>query len=1630
MLKAWKRFTALTCAAALVLGGMTFGTEPLVAKAAGTNLLVDGDLGDDDGEAFWSDGVWQTGNIDWAVTDSVDHNQYAGNGTTKGLAINYIADGTVDFYQTIASLEAGSYTLTGYIKAASGLKVYYGDASSVSDNLLDSGLTNEFQQFTYQFTLAEAVTNYVVGFQVTGSSGAWVCLDTLSLTNDADQGPTEDEQKATAMESLSELIADCSALIESEYNATTWSALATALSGAQAITTDNTLDEINAAISNLETAKAGLLSADIVYFDDFEDGDLSDWDIVWPAQAVTSEIKSGHDGKVWNVYSATAQTITMSKQVALSAGNYKAYVETDGEKVTGTISISDGNNSQTANLVVSGWDNYQSATTGALNLSQDATVTVTIYGDIQAGGYFDIDNVRILSVAADAEATEKAETLTTLNSLITECKALSSSNYNVNTWATLQSAITAAEAVVADSANKTLAEVNSALTALQTAKAGLTESGVAYLADMENGIPSGWTATWSVSAATSQTETGQGNNTSTVWNIWSASAQTLTLTKTFNLSAGNYKAYMETAGGSVTGSITISDGTNRESADMVVNAWNDYQPATTGVLSLSQDATVTVTILGDLQADGYFKMDNIKILQLSDEEILAEKTTALEALNTLITECKALNSADWKAESFATLTTKLTEAETFYASANANLSATTLEAITTMTTALQAAKDALVSASIVDAEIYVDKLDLDEDFIKGVDISSFVVEKQSGVVYRDFDGNVLDDAGFFNLLKEAGVNWVRIRVWNNPYDANGNGYGGGNNDIEKAKNMGKLATDAGLKVLIDFHYSDFWADPAAQDAPKAWEEYSLSEKETAVYNFTLDSLTSLHNAGVDVRMVQVGNETNNGICGESSSNWANMATIFNAGSSAVRAYEESVFGAGTEDGSEVLVALHFTEPQSGNQATFASNLESNGVDYDVFATSYYPFWHGTLENLQNVLSSIASSYDKKVMVAETSYAYTYEDGDGHENNVRADQANSLALNYNISIQGQADSLTDIMKTMSNTTNGIGMFYWEPAWIPVQVYDKDASNAAEILASNKAKWEQFGSGWAASYSAEYDAENAGRYYGGSSWDNQALFDHNGNPHDSLNVFKYVATGATTTKRLDNVKSSAVEFDYGQTISLPSTVTGIYNDGSEAEVSVTWNADQVVAIKEIGTYTVKGVAGGLEAICNVEVLPVNLLKNGGFEDGIGDGNGWILNIGDNNGDLLKIDTENVKRGVNSFKFDAWNETVTGVTLTQTVTNLPAGTYACFMNVDGQGEADSYTITISAKGDTEAGTDSAELLGWLVWDKAQVNNIELAEGGDITITISITTTALQTWGNVDEVYLYEVVEPAEDDSDDNSGEDAGKDEDVKDEDVKDEDVNVEEDSAEEDNEDDFVAGESTTIVWEDVQSSVADKVNEIVNSNVVGNTNMDFISSGETKVPTSLLDTIKGTGVTLAFHSGNGVALSISGQNLRNVNLSRLENVDLTVDNNAKNIPENVVASKDGDSKRQIAVKDTGVFPVHVNIHVGVGAENAGKYANLYRYNSLNGRLEYCGSFQVNVEGQSMFALRRGGDFLLTITTYRPVETGVFSDGQYVIQSGDTLSTIAARHRIPVIELFRKNPQLSDVNIIVAGQRLNLN
>ena len=397
-----------------------------------------------------------------------------------------------------------------------------------------------------------------------------------------------------------------------------------------------------------------------------------------------------------------------------------------------------------------------------------------------------------------------------------------------------------------------------------------------------------------------------------------------------------------------------------------------------------------------------------------------------------------------------------------------------------------------------DGDIYVEPIAFNNpDFIRGMDVSSVLSLEASGVTFSDQNGVRQD---IFKLLADSGVNYIRVRAWNDPFDGEGRGYGGGNCGVDTARRIGARAAVYGMKLLVDFHYSDFWADPGKQKAPKAWSGMSLREKKKALYDYTFDSIKEISDAGADIGMVQIGNETNSGIAGEYSRE--NTAELFRSGIKAVRDFDGSV-----------LTAVHFTNPEkTAYIKSFADYLNEYRVDYDVFAVSYYPYWHGSLDNLTGVLSYAADTYGKYVMVAETSYANTLEDSDGHPNTVsRWNNNTGDDLLWDFTPQGQAEELRAVMSAVNAVGDrGLGVFYWEGAWITVGDVTGLSGGAYEArLSANRELWESLGSGWAASYSVEYDPDDAGKWYGGSAVDNQAFFDPSGRALPSLKVFSMVA-----------------------------------------------------------------------------------------------------------------------------------------------------------------------------------------------------------------------------------------------------------------------------------------------------------------------------------------------------------------------------------------------------------------------------------------------------------------------------------------------------------------------------------------
>ena len=614
------------------------------------------------------------------------------------------------------------------------------------------------------------------------------------------------------------------------------------------------------------------------------------------------------------------------------------------------------------------------------------------------------------------------------------------------------------------------------------------------------------------------------------------------------------------------------------------------------------------------------------------------------------------------------------------------------------------------------SDLYVRKAEhLPEDFFLGMDVSSVLSLEASGVRYRDTDGTEKD---LFALLSENGVNLIRVRVWNDPFDSDGNGYGGGNNNIEAAVEIGRRAAAYGLPLLVDFHYSDFWADPSKQQTPKAWEGMDIKAKAEALYTYTADCLSRLKAEGIRVSMVQLGNETNGRMCGERI--WMNIVHhLMKAGSRAVR-----------EVYPDALVAVHFTNPESADtMLNYASKLAYYDLDYDVFGTSYYPYWHGTLDNLRQVLGEIAETYGKKVMVMETSYAYTLEDGDFSGNTIG--EGGGYEKYWPVTVQGQSNALQDVVRTVQEA-GGIGVCWWEGAWIPV---------GTESFEENSRLWETYGSGWASSFAGSYDPADAGKYYGGCACENQAMFDFEGRALPSLATFRLLRTGQEVEVRPDAIDDPVLTCDLAGEIVLPETVSAVMNDGSRIELPVTWEAVDTAAMKASGPaeYTVQGVAEGMPATLLIRMVNFNYLINGDFE---GEDTGeWVT---DNFGGTEQLYIEEKKSdsldGTKHYHFYSAAKDQVGFRLEQTVDNLPAGTYRFDVSIMGGDAGDYESYAYIKKGDEVSAECGLQITAWNAWHEGACET-EVEEGGSLTVGVYVRCGGAGAWGKIDGATLTRV-------------------------------------------------------------------------------------------------------------------------------------------------------------------------------------------------------------------------------------------------------------------------------------------------
>lgn len=360
-------------------------------------------------------------------------------------------------------------------------------------------------------------------------------------------------------------------------------------------------------------------------------------------------------------------------------------------------------------------------------------------------------------------------------------------------------------------------------------------------------------------------------------------------------------------------------------------------------------------------------------------------------------------------------------------------------------------------------------------FIKGMDISSLLELEQLGAKYY----NKGKEQELPEILKEYNVNSIRLRLWNDPYSESGVPYGAGTNDLKTTMLMARRVIELGFGFLLDIHYSDFWADPGKQRIPKAWRKMGEGQLEKAVYDFTKETLVSLKKQNLFPTMIQIGNELSNGLLWPYGKvpDYNNIARFLNAGIRAVRDVDDSL-----------PIMLHLDN--GGNNALYREWFDEymkRGEAFEVIGLSYYPFWHGTLQQLEDNMQDISKRYGKKLIVAEVSTGHTLNDykeyeklSDKDRKGMAANRELAAKAEYPMTAEGQSAFMEDFMTRISRVKGAEGFYYWEPGWLPVE-----------------------GSGWANAQALEYIEEKGP---GGNEWANQALFDYNGNALEALETIR--------------------------------------------------------------------------------------------------------------------------------------------------------------------------------------------------------------------------------------------------------------------------------------------------------------------------------------------------------------------------------------------------------------------------------------------------------------------------------------------------------------------------------------------
>ncbi len=615
-------------------------------------------------------------------------------------------------------------------------------------------------------------------------------------------------------------------------------------------------------------------------------------------------------------------------------------------------------------------------------------------------------------------------------------------------------------------------------------------------------------------------------------------------------------------------------------------------------------------------------------------------------------------------------------------------------------------------------DINVLPVELDDDFIMGVDISSIIeVEEAGGVFYND-SGQEQD---VFEILKAHGVNYVRIRLWYDPYNEDGEAFGGGTNDTETGIAIAKRAARVGMRICLDFHYSDFWADPSKQKMPRAWEDLGKEELKQAIYDYTYETIKAFEEEGVRPHMVQVGNEINNGMVYSKGKlsiyGFDDLAEYISSGINAVKAVSE-----------DIKTVVHLAQGASESSLKyFYNNIIENGVEFDVIGLSYYAYWHGKMDQFQSTLEALDETYEQEIAVMEYAYGYTDYSNEYTSNIYSSDLEDNGG--YDTSMQGQASYIRDVNAAVASIESGIGTFYWEPAWLGID-----------------------GTGWSSQGAYEYLlAQNDAVGIGTVSWANQALFSFSGKALPSLDVFNLMKTSTFDEEEIISIEDElSVTINLGADETLPPTTTAYTSLGRFTQVEITWNQAQLDTMTEAGDYVITGTvisAGNqIEVTCYVEAF-INYILNASFEEGgrvgsdvkdFNDVASW--NVTQDVYGAVKVESKNPRtednQGVNNLNI--WASTAYSFTLYQTVI-LPAGTYELSVWTRS---SDTVPVVSLFVADGQTNIASQTIIYGSSWSQWVKNTLTFTLTEETTLTVGLTgDCAAASWAHFDDFALKEV-------------------------------------------------------------------------------------------------------------------------------------------------------------------------------------------------------------------------------------------------------------------------------------------------